>query len=81
MLFDEPEKHFTNGSAVKVANQYRRAFVKADGIAQPKHYRQMHDALVAGDPKLRSLRAIYQNIFGDYFARAKAFRKGGGVHG
>lgn len=40
------------------------------------------NALVAGDPKLRTLRAIYQNVYGAYAEYAKKFRqKGSEAHG
>ena len=74
MLFIEPDKHFTNSTTRNVCRQYRRCYTKIDGMARPKDYRQMHDALVAGDPKLRTLRAIYQNVYGSYAEYAKKFR-------
>lgn len=81
MLFEEFDRHFTNDTTRRVAKQYRRAFVKIDGMALPKHYKQMHDALIAGDPKLRTLRAVYQNVYGAYAYYAKQFRVGeGGEH-
>lgn len=77
MLFDEFEERFTNSVTRRVANQYKRAFRKVDGVARPRDYRTMHDALIAGDPKLRTLRAIYQDVYGAYAEYAKKFRKGG----
>lgn len=82
MLFEEADKLFTNKTTRHVAQQYRRCYTKIDGIARPRDYRQMHDALVAGDPKLRTLRAIYQNVYGAYAEYAKKFRQEGGeAHG
>ena len=78
MLFEDFDKHFTNPTTRKVAKQYIRAFTKIDGMARPKDYKQMHDALVAGDPKLRTLRAVYQNVYGAYAEYAKKFRAEGG---
>ena len=78
MLFEDFDKHFTNPTTRKVAKQYIRAFTKIDGMARPKDYKQMHDALVAGDPKLRTLRAVYQNVYGAYAEYAKKFRTEGG---
>ena len=40
----------------------------------------MHDALVAGDPKLRTLRAVYHNVYEAYADYAKQFRQKGGEH-
>jgi len=78
MLFEEFDKHFTNPTTRRVATQYRRCYYKVDGMARPRDYRKMHDALIAGDPKLRSLRAVYQDIYGAYADYAKKFRTQGG---
>jgi predicted phosphoadenosine phosphosulfate sulfurtransferase len=74
MLFENFDKHFTNPTTRRVAAQYRRLYIKTDGMARPRDYRKMHDALIAGDPKMRSLRAIFQDIFGAYAEYAKKFR-------
>lgn len=74
MLFENPDKYFTNKTTRTVAQQYRRLYIKADGIARPRDYRKMHDALIAGDPKLRSMRAIYQDVYGAYAEYAKQYR-------
>ena len=78
MLFEDFDKHFTNPTTRRVAAQYKRLYVKTDGMARPRDYRKMHDALIAGDPKMRSLRAIFQDIFGAYAEYAKQFRVQGG---
>jgi predicted phosphoadenosine phosphosulfate sulfurtransferase len=74
LLFEDADKHFTNPTTKNVAHQYKRAFTKVDGMARPRDYRKMHDALIAGDPKLRTLRAIYQDVYGAYAEYAKKFR-------
>ena len=74
MLFENFDKHFTNPTTRRVAAQYKRLYIKTDGMARPRDYRKMHDALIAGDPKMRSLRAIFQDIFGAYAEYAKKFR-------
>lgn len=82
MLFEDFDRHFTNDTTRRVAKQYRRCYTKVDGIARPRDYKQMHDALIAGDPKLRTLRAVYQNVYGAYAEYAKQFRvEGGAVNG
>lgn len=77
MLFENPGKYFTNDLTRKVANEYRKLLIRTDTMIQDKHWRQIYDALVAGDPKLRTLRAIRNNIATSYAAYAKTFRKGG----
>lgn len=80
MLFDEFDKHFTNPTTRKVADAYKKCYAKVAGIARPRDYKQMHDALVAGDPKLRTLRAVYHNVYEAYANYAKQFRVEGGEH-
>jgi predicted phosphoadenosine phosphosulfate sulfurtransferase len=81
MLFFEYDKRFTNPTTQNVANQYKRAFTKIDGLARPRDYKKMHDALIAGDPKLRSLRAVYMDVYGSYAEYAKQFRYSEGGDG
>lgn len=77
MLFVNPNKYFTNPTTQNVASSYRRCFIKIDGMARQKDYRKMHDALIAGDPKLRTLRALFCDVYGAYAQYAKSYRKGG----
>ena len=78
MLIKEPEKYFTNPSTKHTALEYRKFFVKNSIFMEDSHFRRMHDALIAGDPKLRSLRALYSQVFGDYadYSRATSAVKG-----
>ena len=78
MLLKEPEKYFTNPSTQHTAEQYRKFYVRNSIFMQEGHFRRMHDALIAGDPKLRSLRALYSQVFGDYadYSRATSSAKG-----
>lgn len=80
LLFEDAPKHFTNPTTRNVALQYKRCFTKVDGMARPRDYRKMYEALIAGDPKLRTLRALYQDVYGAYAEYAKKFRlqNGGG---
>lgn len=66
ILFDESDKYFTNAKRRDVARAYRNLYVKGFSFMQPKHFKKMYEAVMAGDPKLRSLRAIYTDIFTDY---------------
>ena len=74
MLFDEFDKHFTNPTTRAVAKSYKRCYQKTFSIARQRDYKKLYEALVAGDPKLRSLRAVYQDIYGAYAEYAKRFR-------
>ena len=54
-----------------VANSYRKMFLKVSNITDMSIFQRMYEALMAGDPKLRNLRAIYQKIFEVYNKQAK----------
>lgn len=81
MLFIRPADFFGTPHKKEVAKQYRKLFIRMDGMARPRDYRKMYEGLMAGDPKLRTLRAIYQDISCAYAEYAKRFRKGGEAHG
>ena len=80
MLIEDPDRYFTTDLSKMVATRYRREYIRMDGTIRPRDYRQMYDALVAGDPKLRTLRAIIMNVATSYAEYAKKFRtrEGGG---
>lgn len=80
MLAKEPDKYFHTEHQKKVAEQYRRLLVKIDNMARPKDYRRMYESLIAGDPKLRTLRAIYQDTFSAYAKHCKNFHIKGGEY-
>ena len=81
MLSERPADFFNTPHKREVAKQYRKLFIRMDGMARPRDYRKMYEGLVAGDPKLRTLRAIYQDISCAYAAYATSFRKGGEANG
>jgi len=71
ILFDEPEKHFTNPKRVQLASYYRRFFITGYSFMQPKHFKKIYEALMTGDPKRRTLRAIYTQVFTDYVKESR----------
>ena len=74
MLFENPDKYFTTELTRTVARRYRNRIVKMDYMLQPKHYKKIYDALVAGDPKQRTLRSIVMSAASDYADYSKKFR-------
>lgn len=82
MLIRHPSRYFTNPSTQFTAHHYRKFLISNGTFMQPWHYQRMHDALIAGDPKLRTLRALYTSVFGDYVSDARSsLEKGGEAHG
>lgn len=72
MLFAEFDQRFTNAGTQKVAREYKKFFIKYRDVMKDGEFKKMHDALIAGDPKLRSLRALYTAVFGTYADEARA---------
>jgi predicted phosphoadenosine phosphosulfate sulfurtransferase len=66
MLFEEPEKYFTNKARQDMAKSYKQLYVKGFSFMTDRHFKKMYEAMMAGDPKKRTLRAIYTDIFTDY---------------
>ena len=81
MLFTRYDELFNTPLKRRVADQYKKLFIKMDGMARPKDFKKMYGGLTAGDPKLRTMRAIYQDVCCSYASYAKSFRKGGETHG
>jgi len=63
----------------KIHTAYRAFYIRNSAVMTNDHFRVMHDAIIAGDPKLRSLRALYTTVYKGYadFSRATSPRKGG----
>jgi len=83
MLFRDFDINFTTHARRRVALQYRRMYIKMDGYLQPKHYKKMFECLQAGDPKMRSIRAIWTNIGTDLSNQARhevSLRKEANAH-
>lgn len=71
MLFVEPEKYFTNAGTRRVAERYKRFYIKSHDVMRPRDFRQMYEALIIGDPKLRTLRALYTTVYSAYAEYSK----------
>lgn len=66
MLFDHPEMYFTTDARRELAKSYKQLYVKGFSFMEDKHFKKMYEGMRAGDPKKRTLRAIYTDIFTDY---------------
>ncbi len=66
MLFKHPERYFTTEESMHVAMQYRAFYVKSDYMITDKICKKMYEALQYGDPKQRTLRALYTVAYVDY---------------
>lgn len=69
--FDTPHKR-------KIAKSYRNFYLTIMNIADDKEIKKLYESLMAGDPKLRNLRALYQNVYSKYVQEAKKEVKNNG---
>lgn len=62
-IFKNMDTEFTTAHSYRVANEYKKIFLGASMFMNERHYKKMYDALIKGDPKERSLRALRAEIF------------------
>lgn len=70
-LFLHFDEHFDTPHKRKVARRYRNFYLTVMNIASSKDIKKLYESLMAGDPKLRNLRALYQNVYTKYVQDAK----------
>lgn len=71
LCFTHFDTTFSTPERIRVGLQYKRMYIKMDGYLTQKHYKKMYEAINAGDPKLRSLRAIWTSIGTDLSRQAR----------
>lgn len=76
ILLQKFDNYFDTPNKRRVGISYKRLFINMEGMAKPKDYKRVYNGLMSGDPKLRTLRAVYLTIFSDYNASAKSGSKG-----
>lgn len=74
-LFSNMPVYFPNKHRFHIAKTYKAFFLQVASIATEKDFKEIYEALMGGDPKLRSLRALYTKVYGGYIGRAKAERR------
>jgi predicted phosphoadenosine phosphosulfate sulfurtransferase len=61
-LLNDPRKHFITKNAMDNAQRIIQLLIKYGAIIEEKVYKTIHDCLVGGDPKQRTLRSLITNI-------------------
>lgn len=79
-IFSHPEKGMSKHK-LSVWKRYRNLFLQTHSISTQKDYKEMYEAYMKGDPKLRTCRALYQHIYGRYVDTAKVNMKEGVKNG
>lgn len=65
-LFSDMKRNFPTQHKMEVARAYRKLFLKTGLVLIEKDYKQMYEGLISGDPKKRTLRALYTSIYQKY---------------
>lgn len=75
-LFSNMDLYFNTPHKRKIAESYRGFFLKFSSIVNQKECKYIYEGLISGDPKSRTLRALYQRIYGRYVEEAKKMEAG-----
>lgn len=62
-LFNQPERFHTELQK-KTLRQYKKFVMLHSAYIDNRNYKIIYQALIGGDPKLRTFRALYTNVFG-----------------
>lgn len=71
LLFKNTDKYRINPDTRKWLHIWRRLYINVDGFATNKHYKEMYEQIIYGDPKGRSIRTLQTKIFGDFAHQTK----------
>lgn len=65
-LFSDIPGNFPSPHHRSIAEDYKKLFLRVHGVTNQKNFKRMYEGLISGDPKKRTLRALFTNIFADY---------------
>ena len=74
-VFRNFDTYFQTKHKRKIASAYRNFYLSVASFISDKDLKSLYESLMAGDPKLRSLRALYQSVYTKYVAGAKEEEK------
>lgn len=77
-MFNNFDKYFNTPHKRKIAKSYKHFFVQVSAIATQKDCKDIYEGLMSGDPKSRTLRSLYNRVYGRYIEQAKKDRANGG---
>ncbi len=66
LLFLNTDRYTIAKDTMAHLDAWKGLFIKSYGIAQNKHYKKMYEGILYGDPKMRVLRILWQEIYTDY---------------
>jgi predicted phosphoadenosine phosphosulfate sulfurtransferase len=76
-MFGNFDKYFDTPHKRKIAKSYKNFFLSVSAIVGQEDCKQIYEGLISGDPKSRTLRALYQRVYSRYINEAKKARREG----
>lgn len=73
-MFADMDTYFPSKHKLKIARAYKNFFIQVATIATESDYQHIYEGLISGDPKSRTLRALYQRVYSNYVDNAKKQR-------
>ena len=70
-LFGNQDKFFDTPHKLHVAGEYKKFFLRVCAFATNEDYKAIYEGLAGGDPKLRTLRALFYKVYGGYLNTAQ----------
>jgi len=74
-MFNRFDEYFDTEHKRKIAKSYRSFFLRVSTFADNEDFKKIYEGLISGDPKSRTLRALYQRIYTRYIDNAKKERE------
>lgn len=66
LLFINTQNYTIPPDTFKLLKNWRRMIIDVGAYMSPKLYKTSYEAILSGDPKARTFRAVYNEIFGDF---------------
>lgn len=66
ILFVHTDRYTIAPDTKKKLGSWRSLYIKTSGIATQKHYKRIYEGILYGDPKSRTLRNMWTEIYSDY---------------
>lgn len=70
-MFGNQDKFFDTPHKLHVAGEYKKFFLRVCAFATNEDYKAIYEGLASGDPKLRTLRALFYKVYGSYLDTAQ----------
>ena len=75
-LLKDINKNFHTREQRALAKDYRKLLIRSSGMAEEKHYRDIYESLLVGDPVRRKMRGVMVDIFESFRKKSERAERG-----